>query len=58
MERSITGDRLVEELTKVFAATGGPPKVLRLDNGPEMISQALEQFCDGRLDPRCVRFGA
>lgn len=49
VERSITGDRLVKELTKVFAATGGPPRVLRLDNGPEMISQALQQFCDGLL---------
>ncbi|WP_454231480.1 IS3 family transposase [Mycolicibacterium fortuitum] len=49
VERSITGDRFVDELTKVFAATGGPPRVLRLDNGPEMISLALQQFCDGQL---------
>jgi putative transposase len=48
VERSITGERLVEELNKVFAAAGGPPKVLRMDNGPEMISQALQQFCDGK----------
>nr|WP_264027473.1 DDE-type integrase/transposase/recombinase [Mycolicibacterium pyrenivorans] len=40
VERSITGEHLVAELTKVFAANGGPPKVLRLDNGPEMVSQA------------------
>ena len=45
VERSITSERLVEELEKVFAAAGGPPKVLRLDNGPEMISQALQRFC-------------
>jgi transposase InsO family protein len=45
VERSITSERLVEELEQVFAAAGGPPKVLRLDNGPEMISQALQRFC-------------
>jgi putative transposase len=49
VERSITGDRLVEELKKVFAAAGGPPKVPRMDNGPEMISQALQQFCENKV---------
>jgi transposase InsO family protein len=49
VERSITADRLVEELKMVFAVTGGPPNVLRMDNGPEFISQALQQFCDGRV---------
>ncbi|MCA2317714.1 IS3 family transposase, partial [Mycobacterium sp. WUMAC-025] len=48
VERSITGERLVEELTKVFAARGGPPKVLRMDNGPEMVSQALQRFCENK----------
>ena len=48
VERSITGEHLVEELTKVFAAEGGPPKVLRLDNGPEMVSQALQRFCENK----------
>jgi transposase InsO family protein len=48
VERSITAERLVAELKKVFAVAGGPPKVLRMDNGPEFISQALQQFCDGR----------
>ena len=48
VERSITAERLVDELKKVFAAAGGPPKVLRMDNGPEFISQALQQFCDGK----------
>jgi putative transposase len=45
VERSITAERLVTELERVFAAAGGPPMVLRMDNGPEMISQALQQFC-------------
>jgi putative transposase len=47
VERSITAERLVEELERVFAAAGGPPKVLRMDNGPELVSQALQQFCAG-----------
>ncbi|WP_236950245.1 hypothetical protein [Mycobacterium sp. MS1601] len=29
VERSITADRLVDEFEKVFAAAGGPPRVLR-----------------------------
>jgi putative transposase len=49
VERSITAERLVDELEVVFAAAGGPPMVLRMDNGSEMISQALQQFCDGKV---------
>lgn len=49
VERSITAELLVEELKKVFAAAGGPPRVLRMDNGPEFISQALQQFCNYRV---------
>lgn len=48
MERSITGELLAEELTKVFTAAGAPPKLLRLDNGSEMVSQALQRFCQKR----------
>jgi putative transposase len=32
----------------VFAAVGGPLMVLRMDNGPELVSQALQQFCAER----------
>ncbi len=46
VERSITAERLVAELERVFAVAGGPPQVLRMDNGPELVSQALQQFCD------------
>jgi hypothetical protein len=35
VERSITAERLIAELERVFAVAGGPPKVLRMDNGPE-----------------------
>jgi hypothetical protein len=41
VERSITAERLIAELEKCFAAAGGPPRVLRMDNGPELISQVL-----------------
>lgn len=30
-----------------FATAGGPPKVLRIDNGPELVSAAPQQFRDG-----------
>ena len=58
VSRSITSERLVEELEKVFAAVGGPPKVLRIDSGPELVSQALQLFCDGKtgmsyISPGC-----
>lgn len=49
VERSIDAPRLVQELEKAFTAAGGPPQVLRLDNGPEFISQVLRGFCDGRV---------
>jgi putative transposase len=49
VERSITAQTLIAELDRVFAAVGGPPMVLRMDNGPELISQALQQFCDGKV---------
>jgi len=47
VDRSITADRLIEELEKTFAIWGGPPMVLRMDNGPEFISEALQTFCAG-----------
>jgi putative transposase len=49
VERSITAERLVIELEDAFAVAGGPPKVLRMDNGPELVSQALQRFCDGKV---------
>lgn len=49
VERSITAERLVTELETVFAAAGGPPIVLRMDNGPEFISHVLQQFCRDRV---------
>ena len=49
VERSITAERLVAELEAVFASAGGPPRVLRMDHGPELVSQALQRFCDGKV---------
>jgi putative transposase len=49
VERSITAERLVTELKAVFAAAGGPPTVLRMDNDPELVSQALQQLCNGKV---------
>ena len=48
-EHSITTDQLVDELEKVFTTAGGPPKVLRMDNGPELISHALQTFCENKV---------
>lgn len=48
VERSITAERLVVELETAFAVAGGPPKVLRMDNGPELVSQALQRFCENK----------
>ena len=45
VERSITAQRLTDELDKAFAMWGGPPLVLRMDNGPEFYSTVLPQFC-------------
>ncbi|NMD57138.1 transposase family protein [Tsukamurella columbiensis] len=41
VERSIDAPRLVRELEKAFTAAGGPPQVLRMDNGTDFISQVL-----------------
>ena len=58
VERSITAERLVSELEAVFAAAGGPPEVLRMDNGPELVSQALQRFCDGKVGLSYIPPGA
>ncbi|WP_280493247.1 IS3 family transposase [Nocardia asiatica] len=48
VERSITGEKLVTELARVFTLRG-TPRVLRCDNGPEMISATLQRFCADRV---------
>ena len=48
----------MEELKPCFAKAGGPPMVLRMDNGPEMISEALQSFCDGTVGLSYIPPGA
>jgi putative transposase len=48
VERCITAHRLVLALEEVFAVHR-TPVVLRMDNGPELISKALQRFCDGKV---------
>jgi putative transposase len=43
VERSISGHRVVRFLEQV-AATDGYPRVITVDNGPEFISNALDQW--------------
>jgi putative transposase len=42
IDTSITGERIVRVLERIRLERGSAPKRLRLDNGPEMISEALE----------------
>ncbi|GAA3130695.1 hypothetical protein GCM10020255_004340 [Rhodococcus baikonurensis] len=49
VERSIPAEDLVTALGKAFALWGGPPQVLRCDNGPEFISEALRTFCEDQV---------
>jgi hypothetical protein len=51
IERSITAERLVAELEKLFATAGGPPKVVRMDNGPEFIPKRCNSSTTAR--PAC-----
>lgn len=46
---SITGERLVAEIRQVIQQRGVTPKVLRCDNGPELVSTAVAEFCQHRI---------
>jgi hypothetical protein len=39
------------ELDKAFALWGGPPLVLRRDNGPEFVTTVLQSVCRPRNAP-------
>ncbi|MBY0391561.1 MAG: hypothetical protein K2X56_26645 [Mycobacterium pseudokansasii] len=43
LQRSITAERLIEGSAQAFAAAGGLPPLLRMDNGPELVCQALQE---------------
>lgn len=45
----IAAERLIADRGGSFAVAGGPPMVLHVDNGPEMISQVPQQFFDSKV---------
>ncbi len=47
-ERSITGPDLIAAIDRVVTCRG-LPKVIRADNGPELVCQALQEYCDDRI---------
>jgi putative transposase len=48
VERSITGERLIDELDRL-AADRGDPAVLRADNGPELACEAMTDWAGQRV---------
>ena len=48
VERSITADKLIDELDRL-ADQRGYPTVLRCDNGPELASTAMADWADQRV---------
>jgi putative transposase len=44
-ERSIDADKVVNVLDQIVAERGGYPQFVRCDNGPEMTSAALRDWC-------------
>ena len=45
MDRSITAERVLDDLTNLFL-TRGVPKHIRSDNGPEFIAQAIQKHTE------------
>ena len=43
--RSINADRVVAELDALAAKRGRAPRFVRMDNGPELTSHALRDWC-------------
>jgi len=58
VERSITAERLVVELESAFATAGGPPKVLRMDNGrnwfPKRCNGSAKEGSDSPTSHRAL----
>ena len=44
-ERRIDGDKVVDVLDRIVAERGTHPEFVRCDNGPEMTSHALRDWC-------------
>jgi len=45
VDHSIDADRVVAVLDRLAAQRGGPPTYLRMDNGPELVANALADWC-------------
>ena len=58
VERSIDAKRLKGELEHISRLRGSYPLVLRMDNGPEMISNVLRDWAEGRLSTYYVPPGS
>jgi putative transposase len=48
--KSITASRVIEELNNLIGWRGQPEKI-RVDNGPEFIAHALNQWCESFTPP-------
>jgi putative transposase len=44
-ERRIDGDRVLDVLDRIVSERGTHPELVRCDNGPEMTSAALRDWC-------------
>jgi putative transposase len=49
VERSITGEHLIDELDRLAAERGTYPAVLRCDNGPELACSAMADWAAGQV---------
>lgn len=57
VDTSIPGGRVVRTLEQL-AEVRGVPRALRIDNGPELISQALVSWCETKgVELRCIQPG-
>ena len=45
VDRTIDGDHVVAVLERLAAERGGPPVYVRMDNGPELASHAIADWC-------------
>jgi putative transposase len=58
VSRSITSERVIHELERLFQAHG-VPKNLRSDNGPEFIAEALKAYlAEAQVETRYIEPGA
>jgi transposase InsO family protein len=53
VERTITGENLIDELDRLAAERNTLPEVLRCDNGPELACSAMAEWSTGQV---CLHF--